>query len=341
MVKDIIPNNYVVLLNEIKQLIRTTQYEALKAVNKELISLYWNIGRMIVERQKKEKWGKSVVERLANDLRTEFPGIQGFSARNIWYMRNFHVTYAQNEKLQPLVAEIGWTHNLIIMERCKDYLEREFYIRMTRKFGWTKNVLIHKIENQTYEKTLLNQNNSKRTLPVEISSQAKLAVKDEYTFDFLELGDEHSERQLEQAILSKIEPFLHEMGGVFSFIGSQYRLEVSDKEYFIDLLLYHRHLKCLIALELKIGEFIPEYVGKMQFYLAALDDTVRMEDEKPSIGIILCKSRDKTIVEYALRESNKPIGVGAYRMVSTLPKELEGELPAPEQIAKLLEGVEL
>jgi predicted nuclease of restriction endonuclease-like (RecB) superfamily len=340
MVKDIIPNNYAVLLNEIKQLIRTTQYEALKAVNKELISLYWDIGRMIVERQKKEKWGKSVVERLANDLRTEFPGIQGFSARNIWYMRNFHVTYAQNEKLQPLVAEIGWTHNLIIMERCKDYLEREFYIRMTRKFGWTKNVLIHKIENRTYEKTLLNQNNFERTLPVEISSQAKLAVKDEYTFDFLELGDEHSERQLEQAILVKIEPFLHEMGGVFSFIGSQYRLEVSDKEYFIDLLLYHRHLKCLIALELKIGEFIPEYVGKMQFYLAALDDTVRMEDEKPSIGIILCKSRDKTIVEYALRESNKPIGVGAYRMVSTLPKELEGELPAPEQIAKLLEGVE-
>lgn len=340
MVKDIIPNNYVVLLNEIKQLIRTTQYEALKAVNKELISLYWDIGRMIVERQKKEKWGKSVVERLANDLRTEFPGIQRFSARNIWYMRNFHVTYAQNEKLQPLVAEIGWTHNLIIMERCKDYLEREFYIRMTRKFGWTKNVLIHKIENQTYEKTLLNQNNFERTLPVEISSQAKLAVKDEYTFDFLELGDEHSERQLEQAILSKIEPFLHEMGGVFSFIGSQYRLEVSDKEYFIDLLLYHRHLKCLIALELKIGEFIPEYVGKMQFYLAALDDSVRMEDEMPSIGIILCKSRDKTIVEYALRESNKPIGVGAYRMVSTLPKELEGELPAPEQIAKLLEGVE-
>ena len=340
MVKDIIPNNYVVLLNEIKQLIRTTQYEALKAVNKEMISLYWDIGRMIVERQKKEKWGKSVVERLANDLRTEFPGIQGFSARNIWYMRNFHVTYAQNEKLQPLVAEIGWTHNLIIMERCKDYLEREFYIRMTRKFGWTKNVLIHKIENQTYEKTLLNQNNFERTLPVEISSQAKLAVKDEYTFDFLELGDEHSERQLEQAILAKIEPFLHEMGGVFSFIGSQYRLEVSDKEYFIDLLLYHRHLKCLIALELKIGEFIPEYVGKMQFYLAALDDTVRMEDEKPSIGIILCKSRDKTIVEYALRESNKPMGVGAYRMVSTLPKELEGELPAPEQIAKLLEGVE-
>lgn len=225
------------------------------------------------------------------------------------------------------------------MSKCKDYLEREFYIRMTRKFGWSRNVLIHQIENQTYEKTLLNQTNFEQTLPDDVRNQAKLAVKDEYTFDFLELGEEHSERQLEQAALAKVEPFLREMGGVFSFIGSQYRLEISNKEYFIDLLPYHRSLKCLVALELKIGEFVPEYVGKMQFYLAALDDIARMEDEKPSIGIILCKSKDKTIVEYALRESNKPIGVAAYRIVSTLPKKLKGELPAPEQIAKLLEGV--
>jgi predicted nuclease of restriction endonuclease-like (RecB) superfamily len=336
----LVSDEYVVLLGDIKQRIRSGQYEALKAVNKELISLYWDIGRLIVERQEGETWGKSVVGQLAKNLQAEFPGIGGFSDANLWRMRLFYDTYCNDQKLAPLVREISWSKNIIIMEKCKDSLKREFYARMTRKFGWTKNVLIHQIENRTYEKTLLNQNNFEQTLPVEISNQARLAVKDEYTFDFLELGDEHSERQLEQAILSKIEPFLHEMGGVFSFIGSQYRLEVSDKEYFIDLLLYHRHLKCLIAIELKIGEFTPEYVGKMQFYLAALDDTVRMEDEKPSIGIILCKSRDKTIVEYALRESNKSIGVGAYRMVSTLPKELEGELPAPEQIARLLGGVE-
>jgi predicted nuclease of restriction endonuclease-like (RecB) superfamily len=339
IVKNIIPNEYTILLNDIKQRIQSAQYEALKAINKELISLYWDIGRMIVERQKKEKWGKSVVEQLAKDLQTEVPDIRGFSTRNIWYMRNFYMTYAQNEKPQPLVAEIGWAHNLIIMDKCKDELESEFYIRMTRKLGWSKNVLIHQIENQSYEKTLLNQTNFEQTLPVEISSQAKLAVKDEYTFDFLELGDEHSERQLERAVLSKVEPFMREMGGVFSFIGSQYRLEISDTEYFIDLLLYHRRLKCLVALELKIGDFIPEYVGKMQFYLAALDDLVKMKDENPSIGIILCKSKDKTIVEYALRESNKPIGVAAYRIVSTLPKELRDQLPAPELIAKLLEDV--
>jgi len=338
-VKDINSNNYAVLLKEIKQRIRSAQYEALKAVNKELISLYWDIGQMIVERQKEEKWGKSVVEQLAKDLQAEFPGISGFSSRNIWRTRSFYLTYKNSQKLPPLVAEIGWTHNHIILEKCKDNLEREFYIRMTRKFSWSKNILIHQIENQSYEKTILNQTNFEQTLPAEISSQAKLAIKDEYTFDFLELGDEHSEHQLERAALAKVEPFLCEMGGVFSFIGSQYRLEISEKEYFIDLLLYHRYLKCLVALELKIGEFIPEYVGKMQFYLAALDDIVRMKDENPSIGIILCKSKDKTIVEYALRESNKPIGVAAYRIVSTLPKELRGQLPAPELIAKLLEDV--
>jgi len=336
---ELVPDEYTVLLSDIKQRIRTAQYVALKTVNKELISLYWDIGRMIVERQEGRTWGKSVVEQLAKDLQAEFPGIKGFSAQNLWYMRQFHYNYNDHPKLQRIVGEIGWGHNLTILSKCKDYLEREFYIRMTQKFGWSRNVLIHQIENQTYEKTLLNQTNFEQTLPDEVRNQAKLAVKDEYTFDFLELGEEHSERQLEQAALAKVEPFLREMGGVFSFIGSQYRLEISNKEYFIDLLLYHRSLKCLVALELKIGEFVPEYVGKMQFYLAALDDIARMDGENPSIGIILCKSKDKTIVEYALRESNKPIGVAAYRIVSTLPKELKGELPAPEQIAKLLEGV--
>lgn len=335
-----IPEDYKNLLVEVKQRIRSAQYEALKAVNKELIALNWDIGKMIVTRQQGASWGKSVVEQLAKDLQAEFPGISGFSARNIWNMRSFYVAYSQNEKLQPMVAEIGWTHNLVILEKCKDDLEREFYIRMTRKFGWTKNVLLHQIENQTYEKTLLNQTNFDSVVPEEIRHQAKLAVKDEYTFDFLELGSEHSERQLEQAILTKVEPFLQEMGGIFAFIGSQYRLEIGDEEYFIDLMLYHRRLRCLVAIELKIGKFLPEYVGKMQFYLAVLDDKVKLPDENPAIGIILCKSKDKTIVEYALKESNKPIGVATYQVVSTVPQELKNQLPAPEQVAKLLEGVE-
>jgi predicted nuclease of restriction endonuclease-like (RecB) superfamily len=332
--------NYQPLLMEIKQRIRNAQYTALKAVNQQLIALYWDIGNMIVTRQQGETWGKSVVEQLAKDLQTEFPGISGFSQRNIWNMRNFYLTYSQNQKLQPLVAEIGWTHNLVILEKCKDDLEREFYLRMTRKFGWTKNILIHQIENKTYQKTLTNQTNFDQALPETIKNQAKLAVKDEYTFDFLELGDQHSERQLEQAILSKVEPFLQEMGGMFTFIGSQYRLDIADEEYFIDLLLYHRSLKCLIAIELKIGKFLPEYVGKMQFYLSVLDDTVRLPNENPSIGIIICKSKNKTIVEYTLRDANKPIGVGTYQVVSHVPKEFEKQLPKPEQIAKLLDNIE-
>lgn len=333
------PQDYGRLLGEVKERIRAARYEALRKVNEELISLYWDIGRVIVARQREAGWGKSVVERLAEDLQTEFPGIGGFSARNIWRMREFYLAYHGNEKLTPLVAEIGWTHNLVIMEKCKDELEREFYLRMTRRLGWTKNVLAHQIENDTFEKTMLGQTNFEATLPEEVRNQARLAIKDEYTFDFLELGDEFGERQLEAAILARIEPFLREMGGVFSFIGSQYRMEVGGQEYFVDLLLHHRRLRCLVAVELKIGEFLPEYVGKIQFYFAALDDLVRMPDENPSVGIILCKAKNKTIVEYALKESGKPIGVGSYRVVSTLPDELKGQLPAPDQISKLMEDL--
>ncbi|MBD2530085.1 DUF1016 domain-containing protein [Nostoc flagelliforme FACHB-838] len=335
-----ISDNYRHLVMEIKQCIRSAQYEALKAVNREMINLYWGIGQIIVTQQQGATWGKSVVEQLAKDLQAEFPGISGFSAANLWRMRLFYESYVNNEKLAPMVREIGWSHNLVIVEKCKDDIEREFYIRTTRKFGWTKNVLIHQIENQTYEKILLNQTNFDKTVPTEIRNQLKLAVKDEYTFDFLELADEHSERQLEQAILARVEPFLQEMGGIFAFIGSQYRLEIDEEEYFIDILLYHRRLKCLVAIELKIGNFLPEYVGKMQFYLAVLDDTVKLPDENPSIGIILCKSKQRTIVEYALKESNKPIGAASYQIVSTLPQELKNQLPAPEQVAKLLEGFE-
>ena len=335
-----LPDDYAVLLSEVKERVRAAQYEALKAVNKELVALYWDIGKLIVERQDREGWGKSVVKRLANDLQNEFPGIGGFSTSNLWRMKGFCEAYADSTKLAPLVREIGWSHNIVIMERCHDSLEREFYIRMTRKFGWSKNVLIHQIENQSYEKTLLGQTNFDKTLTPSQRAQAKLAVKDEYTFDFLEMGEEHSERELERALIARIENFLRAMGGLFAFVGSQFRLAVDDKEYFIDLLLYHRRLKCLVAIELKIGEFQPEFVGKMQFYLTALDRQVREEGENSSIGIILCKEKNRTVVEYALHDARKPIGVATYRMFKRLPKELKGQLPSPDEIAKLLEGVE-
>ncbi len=335
-----LPDDYAALLAEVKERVRSAQYAALKAVNKELVGLYWDIGRIIVDRQTNAAHGSAIAEQLAADLRREFPGIKGFSRRNIFYMREFYLAYHDLLKVQPLVAQIGWSHNLITLQRCKDPLEREFYIRMTKKYGWSKNVLINQIENQSYEKSLLGQTNFDKALTPEIRAQAKLAVMDEYTFDFLELGDEHSERELERALIARIEDFLRAMGGLFAFIGSQYRLEVDDREYFIDLLLYHRRLKCLVAIELKIGEFQPEFVGKMQFYLAALDRQVREEGENPSIGIILCKEKNRTVVEYALHDSRKPIGVATYRILKRLPKELKGQLPSPAEIAELLEGVE-
>lgn len=331
--------DYPGLLAEIKERVRSAQYEALKAVNKELVSLYWDIGRIIVERQETEGWGKSVVQRLSSDLRQEFPDVRGFSAQNLWYMRQFYSEYHNSERLQPLVGEIAWAHNLVIMSKCKDPLEREFYIRMARKFGWSKNVLSHQIDNQTYEKSFQGQTNFDQALTPELRAQAKLAVKDEYTFDFLELGEEHSERELERALIGRIENFLRAMGGMFAFMGSQYRLEVDGDEYFIDLLLFHRRLKALVAIELKIGKFMPEFVGKMQFYLTALDRHVRQEDENPSIGIILCKEKNRTVVEYALRDAKKPIGVATYEITKTLPQSLEGQLPSPKEIAQLLEDL--
>jgi len=331
------PSTYLSAFAEIKDRVRKAQYAALKSVNKQLVGLYWDIGRIIVERQAGETWGQAIVQQLAEDLQREFPGIGGFSASNLWRMKGFFETYRTSEKLAPLVREIAWSHNLIILERCSDPLEWEFYLRMTRKFGWSKNVLIHQIENQSYEKSLIGQTNFDKALTPELRAQAKLAVRDEYTFDFLELSEKHSERELERALIARIEDFLRAMGGMFAFVGSQFRLEVEGREYFIDLLLFHRRLKCLVAIELKIGEFEPEFVGKMQFYLTALDRQVREQGENPAIGIILCKEKNRTIVEYALMPADKPIGVATYEIVKRLPKALKGQLPSPEQIARILE----
>lgn len=320
----------------IKQRILRSQYEALKAVNKELIALYWDIGKSIVEKQNEFGWGKSVVKNLAEDLQQEFVGIKGFSVQNLWNMRLFYLEYNEDQKLQPLVREISWTKNIVILQKCKDNLEKEFYIQMTKRYGWTKNLLINHIENRSYEKFLLNQTNFDETVPQQYKEQAKLVVKDKYIFDFLELGEEHSERELESAIVKNIGKFLTQMGNDFAFMGNQYRLEVDEEEYFIDLLLFHRHLKSLIAIELKIGKFKPEYAGKMNFYLSTLNDTIKLKDENPSIGIIICKDKNRTVVEYSLKDSNKPIGVSSYQLLDKLPLDLQSFLPSSEEIAERL-----
>ena len=336
--KQLLNKEYYNFLTEIKERIRNAQYNALKAVNKELINLYWDIGRGIVYQQDKHGWGKSIVENLAKDLQKEYPGIRGFSSQNLWYMKQFYNNYKDKPKLQPLVGEISWVKNVIIMGKCKENSEREFYLKMTKKFGWTKNVLIHQIENRSYEKYMLNQTNFDKTLPVKYQNQAKLAVKDEYTFDFLELGEEHSENELEMQLTKRIKSFLSEMGGYFCFIGSQHRIEINGKEFFIDLLLYHRKLKCLVAIELKIGEFMPEFAGKMQFYLSVLDKKLKLKEENPSIGIIICKNKDRTIVEYTLKEVKKPIGVSTYKITTSLPHNLSKYLPSKDELANSLKN---
>jgi len=336
--KDIEQDPYKVFLSDIKEKIHQAQYEAMKQVNKTLLALYWEIGKSIVEKQKEHGWGKSIVEQLSKDLQNEFVGVQGYSSANLWRMRSFFTNYEANSKLAPMVREISWSHNMVIMEKCKDDLEREFYIQMTKKYGWTKNVLIHQIEGKSYEKYLLNQTNFDKAVPEKYKHQAKLAVKDEYNFDFLGIAEDHNEKELELSLMKNIRKFLSEMGGDFAFIGNQYRLQVGDEDFYIDLLLYHRKLRSLVVIELKAGKFKPEYAGKMNFYLAVLDDTVKQEDENPSIGIIICKSKNKTIVEYALKKSTSPIGIANYTLTETLPKEYKDLLPSPKEIEEKLAG---
>jgi predicted nuclease of restriction endonuclease-like (RecB) superfamily len=330
-------SEYSLFLGEITARIRSAQYEAFKAVNREMITLYWDVGKRITEQQAMLDWGKSAVETLSKDIQAEFPGIQGFSARNMWDMARFYTEYHDNTILRPLVAEISWSKHTVILSKVKETQERQFYILATKKFGWTKDVLIHKIELKTYEKYLLGQSNFDKTLPESIKNQAVLAVKDDYSFGFTGLDDGHSEYELEQAVVKNIRAFLMEFGGDFSFIGNQYRLVVEDNEYFIDLMLYSRTLQALIAIEFKIGEFKPEYKGKMEFYLNVLNDTVKLPHENPAIGIIICKSKKRTIVEYALKSTNQPIGVATYSLSPTLPEAYRELLPASEEIAKKIE----
>jgi len=333
---EFLTNEFKDFITDIKQRIYNSQYEALKVINKALINLYWEIGAEIYKQQQEKGWGKSIIEILSKELQKEFPDIKGFSTRNLWNMRNFFVTYRENAILQPMVAEISWTKNIIIMDKCKDNLEREFYIKMTKRYGWTKNVLINNLENKAYEKYLLNQTNFDETVPEKYRLQARLAVKDEYTFDFLEMGLEHSEQELEIGLVNNVRAFLSEMGGNFTFIGNQYHISLDGDDFYIDLLLFHRKLKSLIAIELKVGEFKPEYAGKMQFYLSVLDDKIKFPEENPSIGIIICKSKNRTVVEYALKSANMPIGVSTYNLSTTLPENMKNLLPTPEEIIERL-----
>jgi predicted nuclease of restriction endonuclease-like (RecB) superfamily len=331
---------HIQFIQEIKEQIKSAQYRALQKVNKEQIQLYWNIGKTILERQKQYGWGKSIVEILALELQKEFVGINGFSARNLWRMRTLYEQYNLSELiLPPVVAEIPWTHNILILEKCKDEHERFYYINMTKKFQWSKTLLINAIENQHYQNTLIDQHNFSDQPNVLIANNADLIIKDKYTFDFLNLSEPYSEVQLEQAILSNIRNFLIELGGDFSFIGNQFPVKYDDKTFEIDLLLFHRELQCLVAIDLKINEFSPEMAGKMNFYLSALNKLVKKNHENPSIGVIICKSKNRTTVDFALQDINKPIGIATYTLSKELPKNIQDFFPSNQEFVEKVENI--
>lgn len=333
--------SYKEILRRLKERIAEAQLAALKAVNRELIGLYWDIGRTIVEKQEELGWGENIVEQIARDLQVEFPGVRGFSRSNVFNMRRYYLTYRDNPKVQTVSGQIPWSHNTLILDRCKTEAERAFYLEAAARFSLSYRALERQIKGNEHGRYLQNQTNFPETLSPVQAERALLAVKDDYNLDFLGLTDEHTERELEDALVLNITKFLAEMGGYFTFVGRQFRVEVEEREFFIDLLFYHRKLRCLVAVELKAGPFQPEHAGKMQFYLSALDDRVRLEDENPSIGIIVAQSKNRTIVEYTLRDVNRPIGVASYNQYESLedlPERIARYLPSPSEIEQRLAG---
>ncbi|MBI4848740.1 MAG: DUF1016 domain-containing protein [Nitrospirae bacterium] len=327
-------SSYAEFLTSIKHTIQQTRTRAYYSANKEMVGLYWNIGKAIAERQEREGWGKSVVQKLSGDLIKEFPGTSGFSAPNLWFMRQMYVEYKDQPNLLQLVREIPWGHNITVMTKTKSVVERTYYLQMSAKLGWSRNILLNQIKAKAYERQVASnkQHNFIETLPEHIAQQAEEAMKDVYMLDFLGIGKPVVEREMERRMVNRIRDVILELGYGFSFIGNQYRIKLNDKEYFIDLLFYHRKLKSLVAIELKAGSFQPEYAGKMNFYLNLLDDLVKEPDENPSIGIILCAERDRVEVEYALRNINKPVGVAEYSLTKELPEGLAGKLPDAKEI---------
>ncbi len=333
---------YSALFSEVKDKIQQAQNRAFLSITREMILLYWEIGQLIVDRQNKQGWGAKVIEKLSSDLRKEIPDSRSFSVRNLKYMLKFYKTYLGYTALQKSIIQVPWSHNIVIMDKVKSFEEREYYIKECLGNGWSRNVLVYQIESNLYERDneTKKQNNFKETLPKSLSSKAQKIFKDEFNLEFLGVQKTLQERELEGQMLRQIRDVLLEFGQGFAFVGNQYRVQVEEDEYFIDLLFFHRELQCLIACELKIDRFIPEYAGKMNFYLNILDNFVKFPHENPTIGIIFCRSKNRTTVEFAVKGIEKPMGVAQYYLTKKLPEDLKGKLPSAGQIEKKIKGIE-
>ena len=330
---------YIDFIKQLKQKIQITKNRATLSVNRAMIELYFDIGKDIVVKQESLGWGKSVVEQMSKDLQSEFGKRSGYSSANLWRMRIFYLTYQDSPNLAQLVREIPWSHNITIFQKCKERDEQEYYIQTTIEQGWTRDLLHHHIKTKLFQRDRIEpkQHNFSETFPSNLSVLADDMMKSRYNLEFLDVSKEAKELAVENAIINQIKEFLLELGYGFSFIDNQYKLTLEENEYFIDLLFFHRKLNALVAIELKVGKFRPEYAGKMNFYLNILNDKVKMSHENPAIGIILCTDKKGVEVEYALQNIHQPMGVSTYSVKDGLPEELKGILPEPQELAQKLE----
>ena len=331
-----LPPDYGPWLAELKARIHAAQQRAARSVNSELVLLYWQIGRGILERQGREGWGAKVIERLAQDLRNAFPAMKGFSRANLLYMRAFAEAWPDAQIVQQAVGQLPWGHNLVLLSKIKTTDLRLAYAQRAVDQGWSRSVLVHHIERRLLDREGQAVSNFSLRLPPPNSDLAQEALKDPYLFDFLGIGDEAGERAIEDALVQHITRFLLELGAGFAYVGRQVPLEVGGEDFFIDLLFYHLKLRCYVVIELKATAFKPEHTGQLSFYLSAVDAELKGEHDAPTIGMVLCKSKNKLVAEYALRNINQPIGVAEYQLTESLPTHLQSSLPSIEAIEQAL-----
>ncbi|MGZ5208958.1 MAG: PDDEXK nuclease domain-containing protein [Sulfuricurvum sp.] len=340
MKKELFSSYYKSFLSEIKNRIASSQIKAAIAINEELLRLYWDLGGMILEKQKASSWGDGLLDQISADLKSDFPDMKGFSKRNLELMRQWYRFWSHDDVIAQLF-KIPWGHHIAIITKIKNTDEAVFYLQKTIEHGYSRSVLIHQIENKLYGREGKAIANFSMTLPEHDSDLAHQTLKDPYVFDFLSMLEEYDERELEDSLVAHVTKFLLELGAGFSYIGRQYKLEIVDEEFYIDLLFYHVKLHCYVVVELKTGKFKPEYAGKLSFYISAVDGEIKSEWDNPTIGILICKSKNDTVVEYALNDINKPIGVSEYKLLKDLPNEFKSSLPTIEEIEfELSDGIQ-
>lgn len=327
---------YSELLEELKTTIRQARLQAIVRVNVQMIKMYWDIGKSILARQESEGWGAKVIDNLAKDLKAEFPDMKGISTRNLKYMRKFASEYQDFVIVQQSVAQLSWGHNIVLMDKIKDQNMRIWYAQKVVEHGWTRDVMVHQIEANAHKVFGALPNNFPAVLPLEQSEAVTRLLKDEYIFDFIAQDDIKLERELEDDLVQNMTKFLLELGRGFAFVGKQYHVEVGGQDFYIDLLFYHFKLKCFVVLELKIDDFKPEYVGKLNFYQSVVDDLVKDERDAPTIGLLLCKTKNDVVVEYALQKVDRPMGIASYQLTKQVPENLKDSLPTPQELVQVV-----